>query len=275
MRKLYVTDLDGTLLNEAGELSRYSYKILEKLLRNNVLLTVASARSVQSIKDILGDLPIRLPIVSFNGAFVSRFSDGHHYNVQKIQNLALFDLLSPYGVLVSTHAHNKDTLFYSGSLSDGGKLYIRDRETRFNKEVSSIEQIDTNMDIMAYTLIDSYENLIDLKKVLDKYEDIVVDLWEDMYYKPWYWMSIHSNQATKAKGIDLMLKEVDEAIDCLVVFGDNTNDIEMFKRSDISIAVENAVPTLKNLADRVIGQHSSDSVARAIAEMEGIEIDAL
>lgn len=275
MKRLYVSDLDGTLLNNEGVLSEFSFKTILALIEAGVNFTVASARSVQSIQHILQGLPLRLPIVSFNGAYVSDFKTGHHYEIQAIKNPGLFDFLNKHGVLVSTHKDNKDILYSSGPLSAGVKSYLRDREKIYDVTIKSIEQLPDHVDIMAYTLIDTYEKLSKVKILLESYEGIVVDLWEDMYYKPWWWMSIHAKSATKAIGIEGLIKAASETFDEIVVFGDNTNDIEMFRKSDISIAVENAVQELKAHADYVIGRNEADSVVSQIAKMEGVAIDTL
>ena len=67
---LYVSDLDGTLLRNDTSLSQYSKDTLNALLDQGLLFTVASARSIASMRHVLADLPLRLPVVEFNGAFV-------------------------------------------------------------------------------------------------------------------------------------------------------------------------------------------------------------
>ena len=272
MNRLYVTDLDGTLLNDEGRLSEYSFNAIKGLLEEGVYFTVASARSVMSIQNILRGLDLKLPIVSFNGAYVSDFKTGHHHHIQKITNTQLFDLLKESGVLVSTHKANEDMLYYAGSLSKGSQQYVDDRKSFYNVVVEPIDILPADRDIMAYTLIDTYENLSKVKDRLDVYDDIIVDLWEDMYYKPWYWMSIHAKGATKANGIEILKQMIEVPFSDLVVFGDNTNDIEMFKCSDMAIAVDNAVDDLKVYASYTIASNTDNSVVKEIAKLEGIEI---
>ena len=57
MATLYVSDLDGTLLQPDATLSRFARSGLEELLADGALFTVASARSVVSMNAILGALP--------------------------------------------------------------------------------------------------------------------------------------------------------------------------------------------------------------------------
>lgn len=273
---LYISDLDGTLLDEEGCLSNASKESLLKLIELDVLFTVASARSVHSIQRLLEDIPLTLPIVAFNGAYISDFKTGQHYIINSIEKKlahSLFKLLMPYGVLSSLHTNGVDALFHSGALSTGTTDYIEDRERDLKVKVNPIEAIPMDSEIMAFTVIDTKEKILELKENLVSYDNIIVDAWEDMYYKPWYWLSIHSNESTKANGIKALKDMITMPVDQLIVFGDNTNDIEMFTIADLSCAVGNAVDSLKNIADEIIGPHIHNSVVRKIADMEGIQLD--
>jgi hypothetical protein len=77
----YVSDLDGTLLRSNATLSSYSKKILQQLLHEGLHFTVASARSVFSMWPILDGLRLSLPVIEFNGAFISDHRDrkAHRY----------------------------------------------------------------------------------------------------------------------------------------------------------------------------------------------------
>ena len=123
---------------------------------------------------------------------------------------------------------------------------------------------------MCFTLIDEQQKILDLRDQLNRKfgVDVIVDAWEDMYYKPWYWLSVHSKESTKAKAIKKLCELNDIAYDLLITFGDNSNDIEMFKISDRSYAVENAVDDLKEIAYEVIGLNTDNSVINKILILE-------
>lgn len=72
---LYVADLDGTLLDDRARLSGRSQAILSGLLTEGLRLAVASARSVVAMQKLLAGLPVKQPVIEFNGAFLSEL--GH------------------------------------------------------------------------------------------------------------------------------------------------------------------------------------------------------
>ncbi len=88
MTTLYVSDLDGTLIRDDLTLSPEARGDLCALLAEGALITVASARSVTSIRAILGDIPFPLPIIEFNGAFLSEYRTGRHEIVNAIPTAA-------------------------------------------------------------------------------------------------------------------------------------------------------------------------------------------
>jgi hydroxymethylpyrimidine pyrophosphatase-like HAD family hydrolase len=55
---LYVSDLDGTLLQSDASLSSVSENALREMLADGLLFTVASARSVVAIQQMLRGLPL-------------------------------------------------------------------------------------------------------------------------------------------------------------------------------------------------------------------------
>jgi hypothetical protein len=59
-------------------------------------------------------------------------------------------------------------------------------------------------------------------------------------------------------------------MDKLVVFGDNLNDVRMFKMAARAVAVENASDEIKQYATEIIGPNEDDSVVKYVTEKEGL-----
>ena len=67
---LFITDLDGTLLTPEKTVSIHSAEILNRLMDQGMLFSIATARSAASTVDLLRPLRITLPIVLMNGVFL-------------------------------------------------------------------------------------------------------------------------------------------------------------------------------------------------------------
>ena len=68
---LYVTDLDGTLLRSDATLSPYTISTINRLTEQGLAFTYATARSIESARPIAGELNLRLPAITRNGAVLA------------------------------------------------------------------------------------------------------------------------------------------------------------------------------------------------------------
>ena len=70
LKTLFVSDLDGTLLDKSAILSDYSIKMINSLIEQGMCFTVATARSPWSVQKILAPLRLNYPCVLMNGVCV-------------------------------------------------------------------------------------------------------------------------------------------------------------------------------------------------------------
>ena len=68
--KLYISDLDGTLLNNQMCLSDETISILNKLIGEGLNFSFATARSIDSVEKIIKPLNLNLPYIIYNGVAV-------------------------------------------------------------------------------------------------------------------------------------------------------------------------------------------------------------
>jgi 5-amino-6-(5-phospho-D-ribitylamino)uracil phosphatase len=272
---IYISDLDGTLLNDKAQLSEYSKNELNTLIENGLKFTVASARSVVSIKRVLNGLNLQLPIIEFNGAFITDFHEEKHLVINSIDADIVPELL----VIIRNHSNEpfistfngyEDKLYYEKILNDGMKWYIHDRRRNFDKRLTSIENLYDHIseNIVCFTVINKKKLLMDLyselkSKFKNKIEILMMD---NEYSSEWCWLTIQNSKAKKDMAIIDLLKMFNISSNDLVVFGDNLNDISMFLISKYSIAVENAAEEVKRIATQIIGSNNDDSVVKYIKD---------
>lgn len=66
-KTLYVTDLDGTLLNKNDRINPKSIKIINDLVEKGMLFTYATARSLVSASVVTEGLSTNIPVIAYNG----------------------------------------------------------------------------------------------------------------------------------------------------------------------------------------------------------------
>ena len=73
---LYVSDLDGTLLDGNGQLSEESVKRINRLIDKGLNLTIATARNYDSAYPLIRGLNLKHPIILFNGVYLTELHTG-------------------------------------------------------------------------------------------------------------------------------------------------------------------------------------------------------
>jgi 5-amino-6-(5-phospho-D-ribitylamino)uracil phosphatase len=279
MPTLYISDLDGTLLRSDATLSAFSKSTLDDLLNRGILFTVASARSVTSIRPILDGLHLPLPIIEFNGAFITDLDTGNHAIINDIdRNLAeeIFDVIRSTGSLpfVSTYDGTADRVYYEKILNGGMQQHLDNRRASRDPRLRKIDRLADAFAhrVVCFTIIDRSEAVVKVRKAIEEaYPDQAeMHFYEDTYAPGWSWLTVNDLKATKGRAIQTLIHSAGLDHSEIVAFGDHTNDIEMFRVAHRSYAVSNAKDELKTRATGTIGTNEEDSVPRFIlADCQG------
>jgi len=273
-KQLYVSDMDGTLLDKKGALSEYSRQGLKRLLAEDVAFTVASARAYQSISSILQGIPFTLPIIEFNGAYITDFSTGRHLITQNISSDGVKEIADflrdcNRNYFLSTFDGKEDRLYYSKAHNQGEAWYIDSRTKAGDPRFTCIEDIRSVLDqqVVCFTMIDKKEALLPLQEALSRIADLEIHL-QYNEYSGWWWLTLHSHRATKDQAIRRLQKEYGLEDYRLTVFGDNHNDMKMLRVADNPVAPENALPEVKALARRIVSPHYENGVVQYMIQQE-------
>lgn len=275
MKTLYVSDLDGTLMRSNIELSKFTTDTINELISRGLAFTYATARSINSAREITGDLKIKLPVVTRNGAVLADNTTGKYierkvFTVEQVERLkSLSSVIGKYGFVscfVGDHMYKQCMEGEHPSEFQGYIDYYVGRGDNTLRLVSDPEEL--------FIGEPGYLTLIASEKVLEPYYEEVrkYDDWEIVFskdsYRDEYWLEVAPRNSTKAKSL-LMLKE-QLGFDRLVVFGDSVNDKSMFEIADEAYAVSNAIDELKVMATDVIGSNDEDAVASFLASLDHI-----
>ena len=270
--EIFVSDLDGTLLNNKKEISDYSKKEINKLIDKGMNFTIATARTPATVVDMVKGLTLSIPAVMMNGVLIYDINEKRYIDIKKINDLAVEKALKVLD------EYNKDPFVYAikdNHLWVYHKEFTNSIEERFYKErckkplktFAKVEDYsDAIKDGMTINIIafDKYEVIKGIYDGIKEIEGLTTDYYEDIYEKGWYYLESYSSDASKANGIKFLSRYVDHSK--IITFGDNVNDIPMFKISDECYALENAAEVLKEIATDVIGNNNDDAVAKFLQQ---------
>jgi Cof subfamily protein (haloacid dehalogenase superfamily) len=269
MKILYVTDLDGTLLNNKAQLTKYTINVINELINKGMCFSYATARSLSSASMVTNGLITNIPVITKNGIFIE-----NAYTNEKIYSLSfsenekqiLIDIMEKCQIYPMVYAYingNEKKSWVGDMENDAMKDKINS-----SKDDPRLRPVKKGLDLYSGELyeincVGKKDDLIDVYNYL-KETDKFTCLLQKEYYSEHYWCEILPKKATKGNTV-LVLKEKLKC-DRIISFGDAINDIPMFKISDESYAVENAEDELKGYATGIIMSNDNDGVANWLTE---------
>lgn len=244
--KMIVTDLDGTYLHDDKTVSIYSKKIINYLRTQGYIFVVATARPVRSVISI-HNLEFDAGIFH-NGAVL--------YNQKKY--IDGYSIKNPYGIVNKIlgeykHCHlavESHDILYSNF--NAQKIWP-EVQYIYTSEFNEIKHLQADKIIIE---TDSIEKM----KIYEKFlpSELYIQLSENKI------AMVMNRSATKINGILRLANIYNISLNEIVSFGDDYNDIEMIRETGKGIAVSNALPEVKNVADEICESNSSNGVANWI-----------
>jgi Cof subfamily protein (haloacid dehalogenase superfamily) len=277
-KTLFISDLDGTLLNGGAEMSPFTKTELRRLVSAGANIGFATARTTATALRIVTSSEFNVPSVLMNGVAVYDLTEKRYVNVEYICGEAkerLIGTIIKHGLggflyAISDGEHpNLGGLssFYAKADTEAAKTFIREREKKFGKYFTRVDSFTACIGEKAvfYSIADDKEKLLPALEEFRKTPGLNTDFYVDSYNTDHYYLEVCSDAGSKYNAVKFVREY--GGFEHVVGFGDNLNDIPLFKACDESYAVENAHPDLKALATAVIPSNEDDGVVKKIAEL--------
>lgn len=248
--KLIITDLDATLLNDQKNISDCTYQIIMKAREQGIKFVPATARALRVLKRM--NMVDRIPhdlLACLNGAMIYDEHDRVIYH--KGLSKADFDLF--IDALLMQFADSRITIEMNEEVYANHNVWEVDPHEK-NYVVCDLKHLPNKM----------IERIVlDLKKEEDmqKLRDILPDYMYAHRIEGTLLCRILHKEVSKAHAIEYLCQLWNIDIDEVVVFGDDENDLEMFRLCPNAVAMENAIDELKALASSVTKSNNEDGVA--------------
>ena len=256
-------DLDGTLLNDNKEISQYSIETLSKRKKNGDILVVSTGRSYIGIPSCIKENGIFDYYITSNGASCVD-SKGNYISTEWIDSKTILGLLKYDFIAVELlisgvwYMTTEDMKKVQNFVDDDTFEYIK----RTRNTIDDINEfIDKNNYIEKINLNFSFDNEDIVTQIVSNYITLNPSLrcWTDKKHK----IDVYNKNATKGQTITRLLQHLNKNRSCLIAFGDDDNDIELFKCADHSVAMCNGSDKLKEIADEITEYtNNEDGVAK-------------
>lgn len=262
--KLFLTDLDGTLLGKEAGISDGAKSAVKKLKEEGYAIVLASGRHPDMMKYVARALDLDMPVIGCNGAVIK---DLKHNQVLSMNEMPrgvardCYHLAMVYGIPVWIYA--EDGIYYvqpsprldrmrgkNDALCADDRFYIR--------RIASLDEVTSR--VIKILMI--FEEHAHLKPILHKRLETMADLTVCESHR--FLLDIMAPGMDKKHGMDYFRKE---GYNHFVAIGDSENDQGMIGEADIGIAMGNASQKVKDVASYITASNEEEGFAKAVAHI--------
>ncbi len=260
--RVIALDLDGTLTNNEKEITPRTLKALFKAQKEGAIIVIASGRPSFGIKSVSDSLEM-----STRGGYILSYNGGKIIDTTTHQSV--FKRKLPEDVIPTVYHYAKEKGYALLGYKDGKIItetpddeYVWE-ERRTNK--MEIDGVDNLLEALVANpcklLMTGHEEDMakaesDLKEMLGSKMDIFRSAPFDLELVP--------KGIDKAETLKMLLEMLHLTPADLIAFGDGYNDLSMVKLAGMGVAMANAVPELKEVADYITLSNEEDGVAAAL-----------
>lgn len=256
MIKLIASDMDGTLLNEMGEIPEAFWALEKTFQEKGIYFCVASGRQYFNLKHLFSCMEENTIFISENGALVI-FRD----EVICEHSMEKTDLKE--WNQITRNLENVQIVFCGKSAayieSPKNEALLNEMKKYYHKLeiVDCLENIDEDLLKLAICDLEGSEknSYRYLKKFEEKYQVVVSGK---------MWLDLMNPTTNKGNALEEIKKRFKINDDELLIFGDYLNDYEMLSCGKYSYAMENAHPLLKERANYIAPSNKEEGVIQVI-----------
>ncbi len=265
--KLIVSDLDGTLLKDNGELDSDLTNLIKELINRGLIFSIATGRLHSAVKQVAEVLKLNGPVISLDGSLIKYVSNEEVLfesslkarHVKKAIRLSEEHLVN----IVLCHA---DAIYYTDF-----NTVIPSLLSKYGAEYKKIESYDNYID-NTLEIVCASDMKSSLKQMNDAFQfpaaiGCNTSFFRSHTYENIFYLEIRKAGSNKGKGLKRLLKHLNIKAEETAVLGDWYNDITLFQTKAFKVAVANAIPELVQMADYVTKGSNNESGTAEFLEM--------
>ncbi|MBC1497424.1 HAD family phosphatase [Listeria welshimeri] len=267
-----ILDIDGTLLNDDKKISPETKKALITAQQNGVKLILASGRPTTGMHLYAEQLEMEKYhglLVSYNGAKVVDCQTKEELFNQTLtiaEGKAVLEHMKQFEVKVMI---DKDDYMYVNNVYDcyitykGEEINIIQYESRGgNFKLCEKEDLAAFLDCRINKILTAG----DPDYMQKNYQAMMAPFKNTLncVFTADFYFEFTAKNIDKAKALDTVLTPMGIHAENIIAFGDGHNDITMVKYAGTGIAMDNAVPELKAVANSITLSNNKDGIAHVL-----------
>lgn len=256
--RLVAVDMDDTLLTDELEVSPRTAAAIQEAQRQGVVVTIATGRMHPSARPFAARLGLDVPLITCNGAMVKSSVSGEVWHEQPMELETVSAVL----------AYFRERDWYIQTYIDD-EIYVRE----FTAEAEAYEALSgMRAKVVGERLFQPPKGPLKMLAVAEAAQlDAVTPQLRERFGERVCFTRSKANllelvdpAVNKGRGIAMVAERLGIAREEIMVLGDSENDMAMLAYAGLGVAMENAAPKVKAVADAVTADNNHDGVALAI-----------
>ena len=253
MKKAFVFDLDGTLLTSDKKITPRVIDNLQYLYDSSHEIIFASARPPRFVESLSSIFPFDTHLITYNGAmYKTNSGDVISFTIKQTLVEEIINFID----------QNDPKAIVSSELNDSWISYKNyDFKGFYNQTIgpSIVPKSHLTSSHCTKILINNCLIENDIKKMFSSKCNIVVTDSGSL-------IQIMDLGVSKDNALKHLLDSMGIMLENTTCFGDDYNDIGLFKRCGTSVAMGNSIPELKDLATHITTSNDQEGVSRFIED---------
>ena len=255
---LVVSDVDGTLLTKDKILTEGAKGAARRLHEAGIGFTIVSSRPTIGMGFLIEPLAITLPIGAFNGSSIvdAALTPIEQHLIPASVAQRSLDLLNEFGVDIWLFTNDK----WLTRNPDGEYVPLEKRAIRHDPTIVA----DFAPRLSSACKIVGASSDAALLKRCEAAMQQAIGTQATAVRSQTYYLDITPPGHDKGTFVEAIAKRLKIATETVATIGDMQNDLAMFKRSGLSIAMGNATDDVKSEATHVTASNEAEGFARAV-----------
>jgi Cof subfamily protein (haloacid dehalogenase superfamily) len=255
---LVVSDVDGTLVTHDKRLTDGAKRAVQRLHDAGIGFTLTSSRPPVGMRFFVEPLGITLPVGPFNGSSIvdTKLKPIEQHLIPTAAARRSIEVLEQFGVDVWLFTNEQWII-----RRDDGKYVPHERDT-IEFDPTFADDLSLFMTIACKIVGVSADP--DLLERCETAMQRTLGAQATAIRSQSYYLDITPPGQDKGTFVEAMAKRLGITTDAIATIGDMQNDLAMFKKSGLSIAMGNATDDVKQLASHVTSSNEEEGFAGAI-----------
>lgn len=256
--KLWITDIDGTIVDETNVFSPVMLETIEKVKKSGTKMVLATGRMFKGAKPVADYLGLDTPVVCYQGAMV-RLNDDILWQSPVKNHLAreVIDFLRKKNI--HTNLYNNDELIVEDDNKRMMSEYCTGRFVTYST-VENFDDVELKNVSKLLAIIEDEETMVNTAHELSAaYNGVLSIVRSNKNY-----LEVTDINATKGSALNYLANLWGIKKEEIMASGDHDNDYEMLKNAGIAIAMGNATEKLKTAANCICGNIKEDGICEMV-----------